>query len=77
MLYIHEVGVLPQYQRQGVGYHLLTQLKCICSFNGITKLFLLTERSNAAACALYEKAGGVKPTSSLDDDVVNFFTNLE
>ena len=24
MLYIHEMGVLPQYQRQGIGHQMLT-----------------------------------------------------
>lgn len=73
MLYIHEVGVLPEYQRQGIAQQLLLDLKTVCRLNGICRFFLLTERHNEPACALYEKAGGAKNSSGLEDDVVYFF----
>lgn len=73
MLYIHEVGVLPEYQRQGIAQQLLLDLKTVCRLNGIGRFFLFTERHNEPACALYEKAGGAKNSSGLEDDVVYFF----
>lgn len=76
MLYIHEVGVLPQYQRQGIGLRILAGIKELCKLTGICKLFLFTQKNNTAACALYEKAGGEK-TSDTNDDVVYFFNRFD
>ncbi|MCA0386582.1 MAG: GNAT family N-acetyltransferase [Firmicutes bacterium] len=73
MLYIHEVGVLPDFQRQGIGLQLLMNMKMICERLGICRFFLFTQRHNQAACALYEKAGGHKGNETLEDDVTYFF----
>jgi len=70
MLYIHEVGVLPQFQRQGIGKEILNNVKALCKQVNICKFFLFTEKSNTAACALYDSAGG---RSAHDDDVAYFF----
>jgi len=77
MLYIHEVGVLPQYHRQGIGFQLLTGVKYLCKLTGICRFFLITQKHNVAACALYEKAGGQKTLGSYDDDVTYFFNKLD
>lgn len=77
MLYLHEVGILPKYQRQGIGLQMLTNMKDVCKLTGICRLFLFTYKHNNAACALYEKAGGIKSYETLDDDVVYFFTKLD
>ena len=77
MLYIHEVGVLPQYHRQGVGLQLLTGIKNLCKMTGICRFFLITQKHNFAACSLYEKAGGQKTLGSCDDDVTYFFNKLD
>lgn len=77
MLYIHEVGVLPQYQRQGIGFQILTDIKKLCKLTGICRLFLITQKHNAAACALYEKVGGEKTADAHDDDVTYFFNRFE
>lgn len=76
MLYIHEVGVLPQYQKQGVGFQILTDIKSLCKLTCICRFFLFTQKHNAAACSLYEKAGGEK-TSNTYDDVVYFFNKFD
>lgn len=73
MLYIHEVGVLPEYHRQGVGKQMLNGIKSLCRLSGICRFFLFTEKSNIAACALYESAGG-EPAHN--DDVSYFFNRL-
>ena len=73
MLYIHEVGVLPEYHRQGIGRQMLDGIKALCKVSGVCRIFLFTQRTNLAACALYESAGG-KPAH--DDDVTYFFNNI-
>ena len=73
MLYIHEVGVLSEYQRQGIGKQMLNDMKSLCKLNGICRFFLFTEKSNQAACALYESVGG-EPAHN--DDVSYFFNML-
>lgn len=70
MLYIHEVGVLPKYQKQGIGFQILTGIKNLCKLTGICRFFLFTQKHNTAACALYEKAGGEKANNTYDDDVL-------
>ncbi len=77
MLYIHEVGVLPEYHRQGIGLQMLNSVKNICKLTGICRFFLFTYKHNIAACALYEKAGGIKSYDSVDDDVTYFFNKFE
>lgn len=73
MLYIHEVGVLPEFQRQGIGRQILNGIKSLCKLSGICRFFLFTEKSNLAACALYELIGG-EPAHN--DDIAYFFNNL-
>lgn len=77
MLYIHEVGVLPEYQGQGIGFQILTDIKNICKFTGICRFFLFTQKHNIAACNLYEKAGGKKTSEAFDDDVAYFFNKFD
>ncbi|MDF2941795.1 MAG: acetyltransferase family protein [Herbinix sp.] len=72
MLYIHEVGVLPEFQRQGIGNQILNSIKSLCRLTGICRFFLFTEKSNQAACALYESVGG-EPAHN--DDISYFFNN--
>lgn len=74
MLYIHEVGVLPEYQRQGIGKTMLNSIKASCKLLGICRFFLFTEKSNVAACALYDSVRGVP---AHEDDVAYFFNDLE
>lgn len=74
MLYIHEVGVLPEYQRQGIGKQILNSIKQLCKLSGICKFFLFTEKSNNGACALYESVGGIP---AHDDDISYFFNILD
>jgi ribosomal protein S18 acetylase RimI-like enzyme len=60
MMYLHEIDVLPSYQRQGIGTALIEELKRICRTEGITKMWLGTSESNIAAMALYQKTGGMR-----------------
>ena len=74
ILYIHEVAVLPAFHRQGIGREMLTHVKALCKLSGICRFFLFTERSNTAACGLYNAMGG-KPAH--EDSVVYFFNDLD
>lgn len=75
MLYIHEVGVLPEYKRQGIGSALLKEMKELSKSRKVYKIFLFTQKHNIPACRLYEKAGGKKTEDGKDDDVTYFFAN--
>ena len=74
MLYIHEVGVLPEYQRQGIGKEILCGIKKSCKLLGICRFFLFTEKSNHPACALYDSAEGEQ---AHEDDICYFFNKLD
>lgn len=74
MLYIHEIGVLPEYQRQGIGFQIPVNIKGLCKLRGIYKFFLLIQKNNIASCALYEKAGGERINNG-QHDVIYFFNN--
>ncbi|HAS73119.1 MAG TPA: hypothetical protein DCS67_03135 [Clostridiales bacterium UBA8960] len=74
MLYIHEVGVLPEYQQQGVGKLIFAELKALCKQKRICRIFLFTEKSNQPACGLYESVGG---EAAHVDDVAYFFNLLD
>jgi len=74
MLYIHEVGVLPEYHRQGIGKKMIQSIKESCALLNICRFFLFTEKSNIAACALYQSLKGVP---AHDDDIVYFFNDFD
>ena len=73
MLYIHEVGVLDDYQRQGIGTQMLTKLKEACAAEGFCKIFLTCYQNNIVANALYRKAGGQFCAESEGKDTVYWF----
>ena len=73
MLYIHEVGVLEEYQRQGIGTRLMEALRKDCEAEKICKMFLTCYENNAGANALYRKAGGQYCDESQGRDTVYWF----
>jgi len=70
MLYLHEIDVLESYRKCGIATKLMDELKSICQENHYDKIFLITNKSNQAAVALYESTGGL---SSSDDDIIFAF----
>jgi len=72
-LYIHAMIVDKQYRRHGIGTGILTGIKETCKLLGIHEFFLITFKSNIAACGLYEKSGGKNHPMSNDDDRAYFF----
>ena len=58
MLFVYEVGVEPEFRRQGVATALFQRLSDLASERGIREAFVLTEPDNEAANALYASLGG-------------------
>jgi GNAT superfamily N-acetyltransferase len=59
-LWINEVGVSPEHQRQGVAKGVLSALLSLGRELGCTEAWVLTDEQNAAARALYQSVGGVE-----------------
>ena len=57
-LWINEIGVAPTHQRQGIGKRLLQAMLEEARQSGCTEAWVLTERTNMAAMAMYKSAGG-------------------
>jgi len=70
MMYMHQVEVLPEFRKGGIGRKLMEGFIEICKNNDCQRLFLITNKSNTAAVTLYERSGGKAPS---DDDIVFTF----
>jgi len=57
-LWINEIGVSPTYQRQGIGKLLLQFMLDHARQSGCREGWVLTERTNIAAMAMYRSVGG-------------------
>ena len=58
-LLVYEVDVADGYRRRGIGKALLAELAAVARERGIRRGWVLTDRDNEAAMALYLAAGGV------------------
>ncbi len=70
MMYLHQIEVLPEYRKQGIGRQLISEFIHICKHRNFLRLFMITNKSNKPSVALYSSAGGEAPC---DDDVVFAF----
>lgn len=59
-LWINEIGVTPSHQRQGIGKALLQHLLEDAKKVGCAEAWVLTDRMNMPAMAMYKSAGGVE-----------------
>ena len=57
-LWVNEVGVAPRLQRRGIGKRVMAALLEVGRALGCSEAWVLTDRSNAAARALYLSVGG-------------------
>lgn len=57
-LWINEVGVAPHFQRRGVGKAVVSHLLAQAKADGCREAWVLTDRDNGAARALYGSVGG-------------------
>jgi ribosomal protein S18 acetylase RimI-like enzyme len=71
-LWINEVGVAASHHRRGVGKAILKTLLDRAAKAGCTEAWVLTDRENVPACALYMSSGGVEPPG----DVVMYAFDL-
>jgi ribosomal protein S18 acetylase RimI-like enzyme len=62
MFLVYEIGVVDDHRRQGIGRALLDAVRALAIERGVPEGFVLTNESNAAAMALYEAAGGTRPS---------------
>lgn len=63
--YLHAIDVMAAYQGRGIGSGLMRYIHEHIRGMGCSKMFLLTEEENRAACACYEKAGGMRKDAVL------------
>ena len=71
-LFINEVGVVPESQKQGIGRKLVETLCAHGKSLGCTEAWVATEPSNTAARRTYAAAGGTED----DEPFVMFTFNL-
>jgi aminoglycoside 3-N-acetyltransferase I len=57
-LYIYDVAVLPEFQRHGIGSHLLEFLKDYCKSAGIPEMYVQADAPDTEARQFYRKNGG-------------------
>ena len=67
VFYLDAIDVMLEYQGKGYGTGLLSFVRDYAKTLDCYKMFLITNKSNIAACKCYEKAGGINKT---DDDTV-------
>lgn len=66
-LFVNEVGVLPQFQRQGIGTQLVQEIRRLVATEGLMEAFVLTDHANVAAQRLY---GGTGATIEEDQSML-------
>jgi ribosomal protein S18 acetylase RimI-like enzyme len=59
-LWINEVGVAPTHQGQGIGKMLMQRTLEEAKRSGCSEAWVLTDRGNLAAMALYKSVGGIE-----------------
>jgi ribosomal protein S18 acetylase RimI-like enzyme len=69
MMLFYEVVVDEKHRHKGVGKELISNLKLICRENDILKMWVSTNRCNAAAMELYRSTRGIEKA---DGDEVSF-----
>jgi len=74
MIYIHEVSVLEEFRQQGIGKKMINEVIRICKETHISKVFLVTNKSNKPAVCLYESTGA---KASYDDDIVYWYKDFD
>jgi len=63
--YLHAIDMMDGYKNHGYGTGLMCYITEYVKKMGCSKMFLLTEAENHAACACYKKVGGVRKDAVL------------
>jgi ribosomal protein S18 acetylase RimI-like enzyme len=75
-LFVNEVGVAPSHQRRGLGRAALDALLAHGRSLGCVTAWVLTDRDNAAARALYSRLGGVEGDEGMGESLTGFIFKL-
>ena len=73
-MFLYEIDVAPEYQRQGVGTALIRALERICRDAGFAEMFVFTNRANTAAMRLYASTGA---HTEADDEQMFVWTYVD
>lgn len=57
-IYIYDIAVHPDYQKQGIGKHLIDYLKDEAKNRGVDTIFVEAESEDVGAVAFYRAIGG-------------------
>ena len=76
MMLFYEIVVDEKYRNRGVGALMINELKRICRDEKILKMWVLTNRSNLAAMALYGQTGGIEDTNG-DEVTFTYFPDFK
>ncbi len=57
-LYIYDIAVHPEYQKQGIGTRLIESLKAEAKLRGISTIFVEAESNDVDAVSFYRRIGG-------------------
>ena len=57
---LYEIGVHPNYRRRGIGKALIEEVKKWAKEVEADEVWVLTEKDNEAAMAMYKSAGGIE-----------------
>ena len=75
-LWINEVGVASSHHRRGLGRQVVDALLNVGRAHRCHSAWVLTDRTNTAAPALYRSAGGVEGAGGLSAQMVGFDFDL-
>ena len=75
-LWINEVGVAPSHQRRGLAGAVLRALFDVARAHRCTHAWVLTDRGNAPANALYASLGGREGEEGLSEAMVGYAFDL-
>jgi ribosomal protein S18 acetylase RimI-like enzyme len=75
-LFVNEVGVAPTHHGRGLGKAVMAALLEAARANRCVVAWVLTDRSNTAANALYRAAGGREGEEGLSDEIVGYAFDL-
>jgi len=75
-LFVNEVAVAPSHHGRGLGKAVMAALLGAGRAHRCSVAWVLTDRSNAAANALYRAAGGAEGEEGLSGDMVGYAFDL-
>lgn len=71
MICLYEIGTLRSYRKMGIGKFIINRIIEDGKAEGAYKIWIPTNTSNKAACALYRSIGAREP-DKIDDIIYNY-----